>query len=238
MTRQPDVPTFEPIPDPAPQWSQPHFVDEDERILWVGKPLLRSAVSQATGLLVFVLFLLIIPGFRPEGGIASAFTIGLVAFFGLFAVGMPMWALSRMVFVITDQAAYTRSGIFGEKVNQTSYEKITDISYNQDVLGRILGYGSININTAGSATQALTMQGLSDPLAVKRLLERAKADRLGGRARPEGGLPVFVPKDQVAQIRCPACDLVFKRPRRELGGPGTCTHCGHEFGLTEASQSG
>lgn len=238
MTRQPDVPTFEPVPDAPPQWSHPHFVDDDERILWIGKPLLRSAVSQATGLLVFVLFLLLIPGFAPQGGIGSTFLVGLVAFFGLFAVGMPMWALSRMVFVITDQAAYTRSGIFGEKVNQTSYEKITDISYNQDVLGRILGYGSININTAGSATQALTMQGLSDPLAVKRLLERAKADRLGGRARPEADLPVFVPKDQVVQIRCPDCELVFKRPRRDLGQSGACTHCGHEFELTEASHDG
>ncbi len=238
MTRQPDVPTFEPVADETPAWAHPHFVDDEERILWVGKPLLRSAVSQATGLLVFVLFLLIIPGFRPDGGIASAFTFGLVALFGVFAIGMPMWALSRMVFVITDQAAYTRSGIFGEKVNQTSYEKITDISYNQDVLGRIFGYGSININTAGSATQALTMQGLSDPLSVKRLLERAKANRLGGRERPDDDLPVFVRKDQVAQVRCPDCDLVFKRPRSQLGSPGECTHCGHEFDLPEAPTDG
>jgi hypothetical protein len=66
-------------------------------------------------------------------------------------------------------------------VKQLTYDKITDITYRQDVLGRVLGYGGVIVDTAGGGAAPITMQGLADPLAAKELLERMRS-----RAMREG----------------------------------------------------
>jgi hypothetical protein len=245
MTARVDpVPTFERI-DAVPPKPRPHFVKEDEKVIWVGKPLLRAAASQVMGFLVGLLFISLFGGFGAvfQGGVAGVVIVFLLFLILIALIGFPMIALSRMVFVITDSGAYTRSGVFGEKVNQTSFEKITDITYHQDVPGRVFGYGSINVNTAGSTGNALTMLGLPNALEVKRLLERAKAEQYRSGRRDAGweefeDLPYFVPKADVARARCEQCGLLFKRPRQAMHGTAACPHCGQRTPLTEVRDDG
>lgn len=43
------------------------------------------------------------------------------------------------------------------------------------MLGRLLGYGSVTVSTAGGGAAPIVMQGLADPLAAKEVLERMRA---------------------------------------------------------------
>lgn len=57
------------------------------------------------------------------------------------------WWVERIV--VTDKRAMLTSGIFTTKVAMMPVSKITDMTYERSVLGRMLGYGTLILESAG-----------------------------------------------------------------------------------------
>jgi len=57
---------------------------------------------------------------------------------------------------------------------ETTYGKITDTTVEQGLLGRMLGFGQIRINTAGSNDVPILFEGVREPEAVKAILDAAR----------------------------------------------------------------
>jgi uncharacterized membrane protein YdbT with pleckstrin-like domain len=58
-------------------------------------------------------------------------------------------------FVLTDDRVVHRKGIIAKKGREIPLDHINDISYNQTVFGRIIGAGSLTIESAGQRGQEL-----------------------------------------------------------------------------------
>ena len=163
---------------PVPEWTgpRPEYVKAGDRPVWHAR---ASPVAAASSLkrLAGLAFLLLI---RPERIPWLALPV-LALGIALLTLGVRATQLRRMEYLATDHRVYARKGVVGTTVNQLTYDKITDITYRQDFFGRLLGYGSVTLNTAGSAAAPITMEGLADPLGAKEAIE-AWRDRALGEA--------------------------------------------------------
>ena len=80
---------------------------------------------------------------RPLTWIAAGFAvIALVAY-----VGFRIRA-NLDEFVVTNRRVIRKVGIFAREIQQAPIEKIQDITVEQGVLGRMLGYGTVTVETA------------------------------------------------------------------------------------------
>ena len=222
----------------------PDYVRTGEEVVWLGRPSMALLVSQALGLTTSFIFLgIFLTGFAARGGNLGA---GLVAFavITLFVVLLILQAMriKRTQYVVTRQSIYTRTGIIGQTVIQTTFDKITDISLKQDVLGRILGFSSLHINTAGSGTPPVRMDGLRSALQMKGLIEAAREhflrrpERDDAPKRPDRPIPRFIPDRLLVRLTCTTTRKPFKRPRSELGKLAPCPHCDKTHLVKEAAR--
>lgn len=76
--------------------------------------------------------------------------LAAVALLGLIAiVSWVQWG-SR-TFTVTDRRVLLDSGVFSRTSKVIALDRVQDISVNQSILGRILGYGRVEIDSAGAA---------------------------------------------------------------------------------------
>jgi uncharacterized membrane protein YdbT with pleckstrin-like domain len=64
-----------------------------------------------------------------------------------FAFYLVEWWVERIV--VTDKRFMMTSGIFVTKVAMMPVSKITDMTYERSVIGRMLGYGTLDVESAG-----------------------------------------------------------------------------------------
>jgi len=236
-----DVPTFATNAPPLPA---PDFVRKGEQVVWLGRPTLALLVSNILGLLTTFIFV----GFFFAGFAGRLESVGLgligLAIVVLFTVIVVLQAMriKRTKYVVTRQSIYTRTGVVGQTVIQTTFDKITDISLKQDVLGRVLGFSSLHINTAGSGTPPVRMEGLRDALLTKSLIEATREhflerpEREAPAARAQEHVPRFIPDRLLIRLVCPTTRNVFKRPRTEVGKLAPCPHCKKNHLVKEATR--
>jgi membrane protein YdbS with pleckstrin-like domain len=75
---------------------------------------------------------------------------------------------------IASQGVVVTAGWLTRRRVETTYEKVTDVTMYQGVLGRIFDFGSITINTAGSNVAPVVFGSVREPEAVKQRIDDAR----------------------------------------------------------------
>ena len=88
---------------------------------------------------------------------------------------------SNHQFIITNLRVMQISGIFNKSVIDSSLDKVNDIKMDQSALGRMFGYGDIEILTASELGVNL-FKKIDNPVGFKSALINAKAYLEQGRA--------------------------------------------------------
>ncbi len=96
---------------------------------------------------VFLLSLLIVLYLGDEQLFAVIGVSGLLGSLGWFAFAWWFWATEE--FVITDKRVLIVSGVITRRVAIMPLTKVTDLTYERSVLGRLLGYGVFVMESAG-----------------------------------------------------------------------------------------
>ena len=118
-----------------------------------------------TGLLFFggISFYLFLP---YEPALAFSFLIFLAIFFYLKAAN---------AYAFTDKRAVVHRGWLSTNLVSIDYRQITDVSVKEPFFERIfLGTGYLNINTAGTGGQEISLRHIANPYKVKRILFEIK----------------------------------------------------------------
>ena len=107
------------------------------------KPLLAAAAMVAIATAV---------GFLTspsEGGDLVDTIVGVVAVLFALRLLWRIWEWRAKRFVVTDRRIFEVSGLLTRKVASMPLAKMTDITYRRSILGRLLGYGEVVVETAG-----------------------------------------------------------------------------------------
>jgi len=112
--------------------------------------------------------------------------VGPFAWLGLLILIAPAVSLTRDVliwanrkYVITSRRVIQLSGVISKNVADSSLEKVNDVKLEQSFLGRLLGYGDIEILTA-SELGVNKIQRIADPIRYKIAMVNAKAQLESG----------------------------------------------------------
>ena len=106
---------------------------------------------------------------------AAAFvTAGLV---GFLAILVPVWTTE---IAVTNQRVIVKRGVLARHTDEVELWAIEEANLEQSVLGRLLGYGRINVQ--GTGDDALEIPAISHPVRFRKAIQ----DAIGEAARPPG----------------------------------------------------
>nr|EGQ40665.1 MAG: putative membrane protein [Candidatus Nanosalinarum sp. J07AB56] len=81
-------------------------------------------------------------------------------------------------YVVTSDGVYRKTGILSRDVQKIGFDKIQNTSFSQGLLGRMFGYGNVDISTAGGSGIEMRFRGVSDPDTVQTQINKnAKSSR-------------------------------------------------------------
>jgi hypothetical protein len=125
--------------------------------------------------LAIVIFLM--TGQEPFGGetVDGTLTIiGLVVLIATLAyIGFVIWDWRNQEWLITTRRVMRAEGVLNKSVTDTSLEKINDARLDQNVFGRIFGFGTLDILTAAeefSGGGVADFPMIADPVTFKKAM--------------------------------------------------------------------
>ena len=74
--------------------------------------------------------------------------------------------------VVTTSGVYKKTGVLSRDVGKIGFEKVQNISYTQSALGANVGYGTVEISTAGGSGVEMTFRSVPEPADVQELIDR------------------------------------------------------------------
>jgi uncharacterized membrane protein YdbT with pleckstrin-like domain len=161
----------------------------------------RSVAATFGGLLVFLALVLIGVGVAyalsaPAAGLLGTTMLLVVALvLGALLLGRWVWWRNK-VYVVTNLRVLKLEGVLSKSHRDASLDKINDLVMTQSILGRMLGYGDLQILTANEAS-GMTYHQLTDPVEFKRQVLQARTTEMTDGP----GLGTASVADPIAQIQ-------------------------------------
>lgn len=123
-------------------------LEGDEELVWAARPrLVGSFWSFAVGVLL-----------APLG-------------IGLLVIAATYLTVTNTAYVITTDRVYKKTGVLSRNVTDIGHAKIQDTGYRQGFVGTQLGFGTVEISTAGGSDVELRFSAVPDPLSVQSTLD-------------------------------------------------------------------
>jgi membrane protein YdbS with pleckstrin-like domain len=117
-------------------------------------------------------------------GSLVAYTFNSLAIYGLILVIVPLIGMLNDIlvwrnkaYIVTTHRVIQTAGVFSKDVVDSSLEKVNDVKLSQSFLGRLFGFGDIEILTASELGVNLFHE-INDPIGFKTAMLNAK-ERLG-----------------------------------------------------------
>lgn len=157
-------------------------LDDDESVLWAGGPDRRTIAPTAALLALPILALLLIP-FNAAAGLALTGVLALVV---VPIVGWSVLWIRSTDYVVTTSGLYEKRGILSRDVKRIDFEKVQNTSYSQSAIGTRVGYGTIEVSSAGGSGVEMRFRTIPNPREIQQLISsRVSPVRSGSRSTAE-----------------------------------------------------
>jgi uncharacterized membrane protein YdbT with pleckstrin-like domain len=147
-----------------------------ERELYEGRPSWRALMSfYAIGIGVAGLVLVVV------GLLADSWGTAIVIAAVIAALTLVVGYLRRIgtKYLITTQRLRISRGLVRKNVQETRLERVQNVNYQQGVLDRVLGVGSVDFDTAGTDDSEFRFEWVNHPEEVVRAVDRAVEEARG-----------------------------------------------------------
>jgi len=138
------------LPDPANR-DMKYLASQEQlvsmvRLHWA---VLLRVIGETVGAIALALAVNV---FLAVRGASTSIVTTLLWYFALIMILRALWKITDWHMdhlMITDKRLLKVSGVFVRKAQTMPLAKITDMTYTRDPLGRLLGYGQFNVESAG-----------------------------------------------------------------------------------------
>jgi len=180
------------------------MLGENEHIVLMTRQHWLILLGKILGQLVLVVGLVVLIQlvwriWQPHPLVPLAYLLVILPLLGLWQ-NVTVWK-SRQ-YIVTDWRVIQISGVFSKEVMDTSLEKVNDVKLDQSFLGRLLGYGNLEILTGSeSGVDRFICIGL--PIHFKTAMLNAKEQLAHGQvgAGQRSALDIAGPIEQLDNLR-------------------------------------
>ncbi|QLH80455.1 PH domain-containing protein [Halosimplex pelagicum] len=142
-------------------------LEPGEEVVWVGEPTkLRMVGTLVTGVVL-------IP-----------FLIGIVI---LLFSPLSYLGIKHTDYVVTNRSLYVKQGILSTNIESVDLDRIQNTEFTQSFWGTQLGFGTIEISTAGSSGADISFDDVEDARDVREEISRVQREFGGGGGRDGTG---------------------------------------------------
>lgn len=149
----------------------------EEKVLFTGKIssaiFLRSLFALIFALLFLVVLTQIQKSTNPTKGYIALLTFATIIIFLILASYLMIKAIitiSASEFAVTDKRIMVKTGFLSRNTKEILLSKVESISIDQNVLGRMLNFGTIIITGTGETSQRV--RAISDPILIRKKLNQ------------------------------------------------------------------
>jgi len=131
----------------------------------------------------------------PDQGVDRIVAIASLAFLAMAVIaGLARWiSASAAEFVVTNRRVIRKAGLFAREIEQAPLDKIQDITVAQGVLGRLLNFGTVTLETA-SERGTLVFPVIDHPEGLRNALWGHSSAALAPVPGAESASPVSAPE--------------------------------------------
>jgi uncharacterized membrane protein YdbT with pleckstrin-like domain len=176
------------IPD-EPDWVT---LTTDEDILWAGRPSIYMLLHGILGDIAILVLGVI--SWMIDIGVISVDTIlidllplTLIAIIsiliGLFSLIATLLYWLSIQYVVTSEEIYVKKGIVSRQAVNTRLDRVYNTEFQQSILGRILSFGDVQIQTAGTGGTDVRFRMVDNPGEKTGLITRERDEP--GSSDPE-----------------------------------------------------
>lgn len=174
-----------------------NLLTQDETVTLHTHPHWKELILPAIGLVVFVVigilaFFAVPDSWDSFGGIAQIAIVAIVVFLILWLVVAPWVSWSTTHYVITTRRVLLRSGVITRKGRDIPHSRINDVSFEQSVVQRMMGFGTLIVQSASEdgAANLRDMPKVEEAQSLLyRLVEQDRERRAGRQAESDPGDP-------------------------------------------------
>jgi membrane protein YdbS with pleckstrin-like domain len=150
---------------PLPDEVIDQFLGNGERMIYNDHPSFRSFMVENT--LLFVGFLILAVLFLAtsfNGSLAAGLAILFVLTIVLLALLLRRLGDRYTSYVVTDTRIMRISGIISRRAHSIPWVRVTDLTIEQSLVGRLFGYATLHIESANEDSGLRDLEGVSDPM--------------------------------------------------------------------------
>jgi uncharacterized membrane protein YdbT with pleckstrin-like domain len=152
-----------------------------ENELYAGRPSWRALMSfYLSGIGLAVLVVVILGLLVGEWGLSVAIAAALVVL--TLLIGYLRRVSTK--YLITTQRLRISRGIVRRHVQETRLERVQNVNYQQSVLDRMLGVGTVDFDTAGTDDSEFRFDWVDGPEKVVRAVDHAIEEARAEAANP------------------------------------------------------
>jgi uncharacterized membrane protein YdbT with pleckstrin-like domain len=157
------LPGFLTVRDVDPHHLQRYLLPQEEQAVTIRRHpalLLRYVLEVVGGLILAG----VITGLVSQSTVVTVVWLIWLAVVGRLAFKVFEW--SDEYFTVTGVRVMLIHGILTRRVDMMPLKKITDLTVNRSILGRMLGYGTIVLESAGQDQALSTVEYVPEPEAI------------------------------------------------------------------------
>jgi membrane protein YdbS with pleckstrin-like domain len=156
---------------PLPDEIIEEYLGHGERMIHNDHPSFRAFVIQHV-ILVLVLFVAVglFVGVVLNGSLTAVLLTFLVMAIVLLVLVLQRLSERYTSYVITNVRIMRVSGVVTRRVHSIPWMRVTDLTFDQTWLGRMLGYATLHIESANEDSGLRDLAGVSDPMVFNKYL--------------------------------------------------------------------
>jgi uncharacterized membrane protein YdbT with pleckstrin-like domain len=202
-----------------------NMLAEQEKIIVITRQhwfVVASAIFLESVVILITLTLTILGIWKLPKELFKIIAAG-VGFFILFIFAISMlrdlliwW---NRQYLITTLRVIQIAGVINKNLTDSSLEKVNDVKLSQSILGRIFGYGDVEILTASELGVNL-FRRIGNPVGFKTAMLNAKQEldrgMTGGRAMHQDDVPALIAQLDKLRQQGVISEEEFQRKKQEL----------------------
>jgi len=151
----------------VPEWVT---LGEGEEIVWSGSPSLIVIAGSLVGGLLLMTAGVVLYGFVLPGDFEFRWVAWLLLPLGMLVAGAAYVRHRSTRYVVTTNEVYRKTGLLSRRVTSLRLDRIQNTSFEQSFLERLLSFGDVHVDTAGTGGTEITFESVANPQEVSGLL--------------------------------------------------------------------